>query len=313
MKARTMIERLERVKVSSGLIAVVISITALGLGYAASAAILPTPKIGVIHIDVVIDRSIQPYFTIPLNYAAQNRDVAAVVLLINSPGGGAATSEELFYRVVELRSQKPVVASIDSLAASGAYYTAIGSNYIYAKPAALVGSIGVRADLPQPVPPDETTVLSGPFKGSGNSQIDWIRGMDVIKETFVTNVHDQRLYILENMHDQSRAERLPDKDQLATGQVWIAPVAYDIGLIDALGSNLDAIQKAAELAQVTNYEVIDLTFLTLFGDPTYIGSALPPDLSTVSFAHWSGDRPNADYLESGPWPTFEHLYLPPTE
>ncbi|MCH6559238.1 S49 family peptidase [candidate division KSB1 bacterium] len=84
------------------------------------------------------------------------------------------------------------------------------------------------------------------------------------------------------MHDQSRAERLPDKDQLATGQVWIAPVAYDIGLIDALGSNLDAIQKAAELAQVTNYEVIDLTFLTLFGDPTYIGSALPPDLSTLS-------------------------------
>ena len=115
------------------------------------------------------------------------------------------------------------------------------------------------------------------------------------------------------MHDQSRAERLPDKDQLATGQVWIAPVAYDIGLIDALGSNLDAIQKAAELAQVTNYEVIDLTFLTLFGDPTYIGSALPPDLSAVSFAHWSGDRQNADYLESGPWPTFEHLYLPPTD
>lgn len=306
-------DRVRRVRVPSLVLVAAISLIALAAGIGASAAVLPTPKIGVVHVDLTIQRFLQPYFTIPLDYAAKHPEVAAVVLLVDSPGGEATTSEELFYRVVKLRGQKPVVASIDRLGASGAYYVSIGANYIYAKPAALVGSIGVRAGLPQQVPPDEASITSGPFKGSGSSEIDWIRAMDIIKETFVANVYDQRLYALEHMHESSRAHLLPDKSQLATGEVWIAPVAYDIGLVDALGSNLDAIQKAAELAHVSNYQVIDLTYLTLLGDPTFIGISAPPDLSDINFAHWSGGRQDGSYIEAGRWPTFEHLYLPPAD
>lgn len=306
-------DRFRRLSFPPPLIALAIGLVSLVVGASVSAAALPAPKIGVVHVDITIQRFFSPYFTIPLDYAAEHPEVVAVVLLIDSPGGEATVSEELFYRVVELRQDKPVVASIDRLGASGAYYIAIGANYIYAKPAALVGSIGVRAGLPRQVPPDEDSITSGPFKGSGSSEIDWIRAMDMIKETFVTNVHDQRLYALENLHQPSRAHLLPDKAELATGEVWIAPLAYDIGLVDALGSNRDAIRKAAELARVSNYEVIDLTYLVFLDDPTFIGVSAPPDLSSLNFAHWASGGSQESYIEGGQWPTFEHLYLPPSD
>ena len=295
---------------------VMLSLIALGVGFGLSAAIFPRPKIGIVHIDTVIDPFIRPYFTIPLTYAAENRDVAGVVLLVDSPGGEASTSEELFYRVVDLREDKPVVATISRLGASGAYYTAIGANYIYAKPAALVGSIGVIAGIPQSDAPSEFNVTTGPFKGSGSSQVDWIRSIDVIKESFVTNVEDQRLYALDNMHDDSRIDVLPDKDQIATGRVWIAPVAYDIGLIDALGSDVDAIKMAAQLAHVRNYEVIDLTTLAFFDDPTFIFQANPPDITSLALPQVQAAENrdgSGDYIDEGLWPVFYHMYIPPSE
>jgi len=311
-----MIESIKRVDARWWGIALLVLLTlaALALGYLASAALFPTPKIGIIHIDQIIYSSQRPYYTLPLNYAAEHDDIAAVVLLIDSPGGSAVTSEELFYRISQLRQLKPVVATVNSMAASGSYYAAVASNYIYSKPAALIGSIGVVSGSPSQAPPSEDVLTTGPFKGSGSSVVDWVRGMESIKEAFVTNVYDQRIYTLENMHDPSRADLLPDKDHLATGQAWIATVAYDIGLIDGLGSDLDAIQKAASLAGVRNYEVIDLTGLTVYDDPTFFTSLenAPPDWLNFAGLSSFADESEGE-TEASPWSSYLYLYLPPAE
>jgi protease-4 len=252
----------------------------------------------------------------------EHRDIVAVVLVIDSPGGSAATSEELFFRLVQLRSQKPVVASVNRLAASGSYYMAIAANYIYSKPAALVGSIGVVSSLPGVARPTEFDANTGPFKASGSSEVDWIRGMESLKNAFVSHVYEQRIYMLEHMHAESRADLLPQKDFISTGQVWFAPEAYEIGLVDALGSDLDAIQKAADLAHVANYEIVDLTGLTIFDNPTFTLSAERHELEENSQPDGSELPVNPNVLpawsealledSNDPWPDFYHIYLPPT-
>jgi protease-4 len=293
---------------------VIITVAAVVGGYYLSDTLNPKPIIGVVHIDWEIDYQIQSYFLYPLNYALENDDIAAVVLLIDSPGGSASLSEELFYRILEIRQKKPVVATIDRLGASGAYYIASGSNYIYSKPAAFVGSIGVISSAPRQSKPTESTLTTGPFKGSGASLVDWVRSLDVVKDIFVTNVYDQRLYALENMHDPSRVDLLPNRDLIATGQIWIAPEARDIGLVDAIGSNLDAIAKAAELAHVRNYRVLDLTYYVLFDDETTIFSNTFSEGPLPIEAKILPDiEPVDDFIEAGPWQKLYFLYVPPVD
>jgi protease-4 len=296
------------------ILVVVITIAAIAGGYYLSDTLTPKPIIGVVRIDWEIDYQIQSYFLYPLNYAFENDDIAAVVLVIDSPGGSAALSEELFYRILELRQRKPVVATIDRLGASGAYYIAAASNYIYSKPAAFVGSIGVISSAPQASRPSESTLTTGPFKGSGASLVDWVRSMDIVKDIFVTNVYDQRHFALENMHDPSRVDILPEPDLIATGQVWIGPAARDIGLVDEIGSNLDAIAKAAELAHIRNYRVLDLTYYILYEDETTIYSNTFMDEPLSMEAKPFPDiEPTDDFIEAGPWQKLYFLYIPPED
>jgi protease-4 len=298
----------------SMVIFVIVTIAAVVGGYFVSSTVYPTPIIGVVRIDWEIDYRIQAYFLYPLNYAFENDDVAAVVLLIDSPGGSASLSEEIFYRVLDLREKKPVVATIDRLGASGSYYIASASNYIYSKPAAFVGSIGVISSAPREAKPSESILTTGPFKGSGASLVDWVRSMDIIKDVFVTNVYDQRLFALENMHDPSRAGILPDRDLIATGQVWIAPQARDIGLVDEIGSNLDAIEKAAELAHIQNYRVLDLTYYVLFEDETSIFSnAVSEGPLPIKAKTLPDIESTDDFIEVGPWQKLYFLYVPPID
>ncbi len=276
-------------------------------GTSLSTAIFPTPQIGLIYIDTVISGQGMPYFTIPLSYATDHDEIAAVVLMVNSPGGSASVSEELFYRTLDLRDLKPIVVSTSSINASGAYYMSMGANYIFAKPAALVGSIGVVSGIPASGQLSEFTATTGPFKGSGSTQVDWIRGIEAIKNSFVTNVFDQRSVLLDIMHEPSRSDRLPAKNHIATGQVWFAPDALELGIIDELGSDMDAIRKAAELAGVSNYEIVDLTGLTLFGDGSF--------LFNTDIANRSAEfvDPVITLESDNPWPSFYHLYLPPND
>jgi protease IV len=232
----------------------------LGLlaGFGLSRAATPQPKIGIVRLYDTIDYSTSPYYFGPLQAAAERDDVAAVVILVDSGGGYATISEELYFTIRRLREQKPVVASIEGIGASGAYYAAVGSNFIYARPAATVGSIGVITGLPTQEPLDEETYATGPYKGGYSSTADFIREIELIKQGFLAHVYDERTYALEHNQPESRVDVLPDREMIATGQVWTGTHAYQIGLIDGLGSNQDAIEKAADLAGISHYKVIDL-------------------------------------------------------
>jgi ClpP class serine protease len=125
-----------------------------------------------------------------------------------------------------------------------------------------------------------------------------MRDVELVKQTFLSHVYDERAYALEHMHTPSRLDVLPDRESLGTGQIWIGTRAYQIGLVDEVGSNEDAIAKAASLAGISHYEVIDLLNVYLGSDQEYLGS-------------YSNLR--SDWLENGPWVRLYHLYVAPGE
>ncbi len=226
----------------------VLIIAGMVIGYAGFALSLGVPKIGVIKFSGTIEgKETADSFNRMLRFAGENRDIKAVVLEIESPGGGATASEDIYLNVIELRKKKPVVTSIEGIGASGAYFIASASDYIFAKPSSSVGSIGVRAGFPRSVPPDEDTITSGPLKRSGFTQEDFIRDLDIVKEAFLRSVLSQRM------------EKIKlDKDELSKAGIYIGVEAKRFGLVDELGSTTDAYSKAASIAGLRKYKIMDI-------------------------------------------------------
>lgn len=250
----------------------------LALGYLLSLYLVPTPQIAVIRLEGEIAGGYTAYISQALEEAGGKQAVRAVVLQIVSPGGEVTASEGLYFDVLKLRESKPVVASIDEIAASGAYYVACAAEQIYAKPASSVGNIGVISFLPEPDVMDEVLITTGPFKLSGGPQVEYIRQMEMLKQTFLAAILAQR------------ADRLQvDPAVLSRGEIYLGLQAQQMGLIDAIGSQTEAAAAAARLAHVRHYRVVDYT-PELPEDPFLFGaraqgastaasvSALPPDL-----------------------------------
>lgn len=258
---------------------------AVGTGYFVSSAVVPTPKIGILKVRGALWDENAENVKEMLHYAWERGDIRAVVLEIDSPGGEATASEELFMSALRLRERKPVVASIGSMGASGSYELAIAANFIYAKPGSFVGSVGVVSDVPGPGILEEDVITTGPFKGIGSPRETYIRQMEMLKEDFLDDVFSQR------------GDRLKiDREALSTGEIFIGVEALRLGLVDGLGSRADAIEKAAELAKIANYQVVDISQLP---EPT-----LPPP----------PPEPRGEGLfgrSRKPWPTFYYLYIGP--
>jgi protease-4 len=209
---------------------------------------LEQPSVGVIRIEgaMLEDQKTQDIISM-LRYAREANSIKAVVLAIDSPGGEASQCEELYIEVLQLRRMKPVVASIGSTGASGAYYIAAASNYIYAKPASSIGSIGVTAILPQPITLPEDRITTGPYKTTGKDRKQFAATVEVVKESFLRAVIQQR------------GDRLKlTKEELSRGELYIGVDAKRNGLIDEIGSISQAIAKAADLAGIANYRTIDI-------------------------------------------------------
>jgi len=206
------------------------------------------PYIGIIKIEGSLTSESKKDSILELiESAKENRNIKAVVLEINSPGGGVVVVEEIYLSLLELRKEKPIVASIDQLGASGAYYIAITSNYIYAKPSSDIGSIGVISVLPDREPLDENIITTGTLKGVGTPRKEQTRQIQMIQESFLRAVLFQR------------GDKLKlSKEELANAKVYIGFDALNFGLIDALGTKEEAIKKASKLAGIINYKVIDL-------------------------------------------------------
>ena len=114
----------------------------LVLGIVLAVLAVPVPKVAVIRFEGIIWGGSVSYLGEMLDRALDDRSIRAVVLAIDSPGGDVAATEELYYRLLDLRLHKPLVVSIDYVAASGGYYMAAAGEYVYAKPTSLVGNVG---------------------------------------------------------------------------------------------------------------------------------------------------------------------------
>ena len=208
------------------------------------------PKIGVIDIPFTVITEDSTYvITEYLKYARQDDSIKAVVIKITSPGGGAAASERLYVETRKLREEKPVVMVMNGLVASGGYFMAMGVSHSYAQTSSLVGNVGVVASNSPLVPPNpgESVLSSGPYKLSGVSREDWIATLEELKDSFAHIVVTER-------GDKMRISR----EELAEGRLYTGLRAVRLGLVDELGGDADAFGKAAELAGISNYELVDV-------------------------------------------------------
>ena len=188
-------------------------------------------------------------------------DVKAVVVRINSGGGDAYASEQMWHQMSELRKVKPVVVSMGDYAASGAYYMSAPASWIVAQPNTLTGSIGIFAVIPD-LSGLVTTKLGVRFdevKTNRNSTFGNLMARPFnAEEKAMLQASVNRGYSLFRQR-VAEGRRLPVEsvEKIAQGRVWIATDALNIKLVDQLGGIDDAVKKAAQLAKLKEYYTSD--------------------------------------------------------
>lgn len=188
-------------------------------------------------------------------------DVKAVVVRINSGGGDAYASEQMWHQMSELRKVKPVVVSMGDYAASGAYYMSAPASWIVAQPNTLTGSIGIFAVIPD-FSGLVTTKLGVRFdevKTNRNSTFGNLMARPFnAEEKAMLQASVNRGYSLFRQR-VADGRRLPVEsvEKIAQGRVWLATDALNIKLVDQLGGIDDAVKKAAELAKLKDYYTSD--------------------------------------------------------
>jgi len=226
---------------------------------------------------------------------AKQSSVRALVLRVDSPGGSAAASQEIYEEVKRIRnSGKPVVASMGSMAASGGYYISVAATKIVANPATVTGSIGVIsqfinvADLLKKVGIQETTVKTGKFKDAGSPFRSLTEEEKLYFQELMINVYDQFV-------DAVASERNLPIDTVrkyGDGRLFSGAQAKRIGLVDTLGSLEDAIRLAGKLGGIrgepaTVRELKRVSFVERFFDSakqSVLGNRLEEPLLEYKFA-----------------------------
>jgi protease IV len=186
--------------------------------------------------------------------------VKAIILHINSPGGGAAASQEIYHEVLRVRQEKhkKIIASIESVGASGAYYIASGCDKIYANDASLVGSIGViiewtnYGELLRWAKLKNVTITSGELKDAGDPSRDLTPKEQAYFQSLVDNMFTQFVHDVATGRHTTEDKIKP----LATGQVWTGQQALPLGLIDKAGGFRAALIDTARDAGISGEPTI---------------------------------------------------------
>lgn len=213
------------------------------------------PKIGVLEIKGVILEA-EPYLSL-IRELRERRDIKAVVLRIDSPGGAIGPVQELFEELKVLKKFKPLVVSMGGVAASGGLYLALPGHKIFANPGTITGSIGVMIQLPnleklmEKIGVSTEVIKSGEFKDTGS--------------TFRRLSSEEKRYLQEkvnSLHEQFvraivEERRLsPEKVRaLANGKIYTGEEAKKLGLIDELGNLSRALEVAQEMAGLKKAEI----------------------------------------------------------
>ena len=199
-----------------------------------------------------------------LDKLANDKDVKAVVLRINSGGGSAYASEQMWRAVQLLKKKKPVVVSMGGMAASGGYYMSCGANYIVAEPTTLTGSIGIFGLIPDfsGLVKDKLGLRFDVVKTNKASDFGTLSRPFDAAESAALQAHVNRGYalFLKRVADGRTAagrKMTPEAvDHIAQGRVWTGNQALKNGLVDKIGTLNDAILKAEQLAQTKNPVVV---------------------------------------------------------
>ena len=195
-----------------------------------------------------------------LNRLADNDDVKAVVLRVNSPGGSAFGSEQMWFAAKQLRAKKPLIVSMSDYAASGGYYMSCIADTIVAQPTTLTGSIGIFGMFPNfagiadKIGVNFSTVKTNELSDMGNTMRPMTASERVILQNYINRGYE--LFI--SRCAEGRNTTNDEIKLVAEGRVWTGADALSLGLVDVLGGLDEAIAIAAAKADLTdNYAVAE--------------------------------------------------------
>ena len=196
-----------------------------------------------------------------INKIHKNEDVKAVVLRVNSPGGSANASEQIWHAVTTLQAKGlPVVVSMGDYAASGGYYISCSADYIYAEPTTLTGSIGIFGTVPnfskirEKVGLDIDEVSTNKHSSLEANMI--YKGMNAQEYALMQGMVERGYELFTSRCADGRKMTQEAIKMIGEGRVWLGKDAVEIGLVDELGNIDSAIQKAAELAGLGSYSIV---------------------------------------------------------
>jgi protease-4 len=207
-------------------------------------------KVGVVEIKGVIADP-KPVI-LQLKKFRKNTDVKAIVLRIDSPGGGVGPSQEIYAEVKKTTRLKKVVVSMGAIAASGGYYVGAAADHIMANPGTITGSIGVvmefanAQELFKKIGVSAVVIKSGDYKDTGSPLRKMTPEERTLLEGFVGNVHQQFVTAV------AKGRRMSEETvrTIADGRIFSGQEAQKLGLLDSLGNMEDAIALAAQLGGI---------------------------------------------------------------
>lgn len=204
-----------------------------------------------------------------LEELAENDDVKAVVLRVNSGGGSAYASEQIWHQVMNIKAKKPIVVSMGDMAASGGYYISCAADYIYAEPTTITGSIGIFGMFPNvgellndKLGVHFSTVKTNQFSDFGDSSRPFTEQERTLAQRYINNGYE----LFTTRCADGRKMKQDDIKKIGEGRVWTGLHAKQIGLVDELGGLEAAIAKAKKLAKVEEVSVINYPTKSTFFD-----------------------------------------------
>ncbi|MBY0314509.1 MAG: signal peptide peptidase SppA [Bdellovibrionales bacterium] len=201
-------------------------------------------------------------FSLLIRDLARDEDVKAIVLRVNSPGGSALASDVIWRSLEYFKKKgKTLVTSFSDVAASGGYYIAAGSDYIYAEPTTITGSIGVFGLLfnTQKFFDGKLGITFDEVKThSSSDMLSGSRNLTAYEQQRIQSDVNTTYKTFLNVVKQGRKKFADENEvgEVAEGRVWVGQKALEIGLVDEMGSLNQAILKAAELAKLKDYDVV---------------------------------------------------------